>query len=262
MANSKSSKVKPKDQSLRNSEYYNTQSIRDELYIRAKNNEVFHNLMELVLSDENIKEAYRNIKKNKGSLTPGTDGKTIKDIQCLTTEEVVENVRKFVSGTHGYRPKPVKRKMIPKQSGGYRPLGIPCIWDRLIQQCIKQVLEPICEAKFNKHSYGFRQARSVEHAIADVYKNMNQSHLHYVVEFDIKGFFDNVNHSKLIRQIWSLGIQDKQLIYIIRRILEAPVKTESNQLIKTNKGTPQGGILSPLLANIVLNELDQWIDSQ
>lgn len=262
MANSKGSKIKPKDQALRNSEYYDTQSVKDDLYNRAKNNEVFDNLMELILSEENIKEAYRNIKKNKGSQTPGTDGKTIKDIQALTTEEVIDNVRKFVSGKQGYRPKPVRRKMIPKQNGGSRPLGIPCIWDRLIQQCIKQILEPICEAKFNKHSYGFRQTRSVEHAMADVYRNMNMSHLHYVVEFDIKGFFDNVNHSKLIKQIWSLGIHDKQLIYIIRKILEAPIRTGNNQLTKPNKGTPQGGILSPLLANIVLNELDQWIDSQ
>ncbi|HAR2082238.1 TPA: group II intron reverse transcriptase/maturase, partial [Enterococcus faecium] len=94
------------------------------------------------------------------------------------------------------------------------PLGIPSIWDRIAQQCILQVLEPICEAKFNNHSYGFRPNRSAEHAIADCMARMNQSHMEYVVDVDIKGFFDEVNHTKLMRQIWSMGIRDKQLLLI------------------------------------------------
>ena len=137
----------------------------------------------------------------------------------------------------------------------------PCIFDRLIQQCFKQVLEPICEAHFSKHSYGFRPNCSVENAIADTYRLLQRSHLHYVIEFDIKGFFDNVNHVKLIRQMWALGIRDKHLLGKILRMLKAPIKMPNGQLIYPAKGTPQGGIISPLLANIVLNELDHWVES-
>ena len=238
------------------------ENIYNELYERAKNGELFTNLMPLVLSKENILLAYRNIKNNTGSNTAGTDKLTIADIGKLSPEEVTAKVRYIVSGTkRGYRPKPVRRKEIPKPDGSTRPLGIPCIWDRLIQQCFKQVLEPICEAHFSKHSYGFRPNHSVEHAIADVHIRLQHSHLHYVIEFDIKGFFDNVNHSKLIRQMWTLGIRDKHLLEKIKRMLKAPIKMPNGQLICPTKGTPQGGIISPLLANIVLNELDRWIES-
>ena len=234
----------------------------NELYERAKNGEHFTNLMPLVLSTENILLAYRNIKNNTGSKTAGTDKLTIADIGKLTPEEVTAKVRYIVSGTkRGYRPKPVRRKDIPKPNGTTRPLGIPCIYDRLIQQCFKQVLEPICEAKFSKHSYGFRPNRSVENAIANVYTRLHHSLTYYVIEFDIKGFFDNVNHAKLIRQMWTLGIRDKHLLGKILRMLKAPIKMPNGELIYPTKGTPQGGIISPLLANIVLNELDHWVES-
>ena len=123
----------------------------------------------------------------------------------------------------------------------------PTIEDRLIQQCIKQVLEPICEAKFHKDNYGFRPNRSTHHAVSRAMTLMSKSKLHYVVDVDIKGFFDNVDHSKLIKQMWSLGIQDKNLICVINKMLRAEIKG----IGVPNKGTPQGGILSPLLANIV-----------
>ena len=227
------------------------------------NGEKFQNLMDDILSRENILLAYRNIKTNKGSHTPGKDKVTMKDIAKLTSDEVVEKVRFIMVGSvHGYRPKPVRRKEIPKPDGSLRPLGIPCIWDRIVQQSIKQVLEPICEAKFSNNSYGFRPNRCVEHAIAETHRLLQRSKLGYVVEFDIKGFFDNVNHSKLIRQMWALGIQDKKLIFIIKRILKAPIKMPNGETFIPQKGTPQGGIISPILANIVLNELDHWIDSQ
>ena len=235
--------------------------IYGELYERAKRGETFTELNKLVISRENILLAYRNIKNNTGSTTAGTDKLTINDIKTLTTDEVIEKVRYILSGTeHGYRPKPIRRKYIPKPNGDLRPLGIPCIWDRLIQQCFKQVLEPICEAKFSKHSYGFRPNKSTENAIADTLQRINLGHLHFVIEFDIKKFFDNVSHSKLIRQMWTLGIRDKQLLYNIKCILKAPIK-EKGQLIYPDKGTPQGGIISPLLANIALNELDHWIEN-
>lgn len=248
---------------LRHAEYYGMQPVFDELYRRSMEGDTFTDLMDFILSRENILLAYRNIKANGGSYTAGTDNKNISDIGCLPPETVVEKVRFIVTGSqHGYRPKPVRRKDIPKPNGKTRPLGIPCIWDRLIQQCIKQVLEPICEAQFSDNSYGFRPNRSVEHAMQRTYTMLQRMNLHYVIEFDIKGFFDNVNHSKLVRQIWALGIHDKQLIFIIKRILKAPIKMPDGSTVIPDRGTPQGGIISPLLANIVLNELDKWIESQ
>ena len=236
-------------------------NIYSELYEQAKRGDTFTDLKQLIINRENILLAYRNIKNNTGSTTAGTDKLTIDDIRNLTVDEVVEKVRYILDETeHGYRPKPIRRKYIPKPNGDLRPLGIPCIWDRLIQQCFKQVLEPICEARFSRHSYGFRPNKSTENAIADTMQRINRGHLHFVIEFDIKKFFDNVNHSKLIRQMWTLGIKDKWILHNIRRILKAPIK-EKGKLIYPEKGTPQGGIISPLLANIVLNELDHWVES-
>ena len=131
---------------LRHNEYYDTQKVFDELYGKSKENESFDNLMDIILSERNIFLAYRSIKTNEGSKTPGTDGLNIDDIAELKPAEVVEKVRFILTGSgHGYRSKPVRRKEIPKPNGTMRPLGIPCIWDRIVQQCIKQVLEPkIC----------------------------------------------------------------------------------------------------------------------
>ena len=249
-------------ETLRHSEYYGMQKTFDDLYARSKNGEKFMDLMELIVSRDNILLAYRNIKANTGSQTPGTDNLTINDIGKLSPEEVVDKVRAIIKGKWGYRPRPVRRKEIPMRNGSMRPLGIPCMWDRLIQQCIKQIMEPICEAKFSDNSYGFRPMRSVEHAIQSTYKRLQNSNLHYVIEFDIKGFFDEVNHSKLIKQIWTMGIRDKHLLYVLKQILKAPIRMPDGSTVHPSKGTPQGGIISPLLANIVLNELDHWVESQ
>ena len=233
--------------SLRHAEYYGMMPIFDELYANSKEGEKFKELMSLILSRNNILLAYRNIKSNKGSYTAGTDKLDITAIGSLSPETVVEKVRYFLVGSkHGYRPKPVRRKDIPKPNGKTRPLGIPCIWDRLIQQCIKQILEPICEAKFSNNSYGFRPNRSVEHAISKTYSLLQRSNMHYILEFDIKGFFDNVNHSKLIKQIWNMGIEDTTLLYIIRRILRAPIRMPNGETIYPDKGTPQGGLCEAL----------------
>lgn len=247
---------------LRHNEYYDLQNTFDELYAQAKEGQTFDDLMSLILSKENIRLAFRNIKANKGSMTPGTDGQTIDNIKNLSVDEVVEKVNFEINRNQGYRPKPVRRKEIPKPNGKTRPLGIPCIWDRLIQQCIKQVMEPICEAKFNPHSYGFRPGRKVEHAIAEIESRLSMSKTYFIVEFDIEGFFDNVDHRKLLKQIWALRIHDKKLLYVIGQILKAPIMMPSGEMQMPKTGTPQGGILSPLLANIVLNELDWWVTSQ
>jgi group II intron reverse transcriptase/maturase len=253
------------DERLRHAEYYKMQPLFDELYAKGQQGETFTELMPLISKRENILLAYRNIKTNTGSKTAGTDELTISNIGCLTPDEIVNEVRQLIGkNINDYNPKPVRRKDIPKpyDPNKTRPLGIPCIWDRLVQQCIKQVLEPICEAKFSNNSYGFRPNRSVENAIAAVERLMQVSKLRYVIEFDIKGFFDNVDHTKLISQIWALGIHDVHLIHILQRILTASIKLESGEMEIPAKGTPQGGIISPLLANIVLNELDHWVESQ
>lgn len=253
-------KAKPqKVDKLRYAEYYGQQETLDRLYKESLEGKTFNKLYQLIVSDSNIIMAYRNIKKNPGSKTPGTDGKTIKDIEKLSTKEVCTKVRNILNN---YQPRRVRRKEIPKPNGSTRPLGIPCIWDRLIQQCILQILEPICEAKFYKGSYGFRPLKSAENAMNEVYRYINRSHLYYMVEIDIKGFFDHVNHAKLMRQIWSMGIQDKQLLCIIKKILKAEILLPNGDVIKPNEGTPQGGIISPLLANIVLNEFDWHMESQ
>lgn len=252
---------------LRHAEYYQLQQTFDELYAQSKAGKKFTDLMSIILSRENILLAYRNIKTNKGSKTVGTDKVTIQDIGKMSCEDIVYKVRYLLTGNRNkhfweYRPKAVRRKEIPKPNGKMRPLGIPCMWDRLIQQCIKQIMEPICEAKFSNNSYGFRPCRSAENAIAETYRLMQLSKLSFVIEFDIESFFDNVNHIKLIRQIWAIGIQDKHLVYILKQILKAPIQMPDGTIVKPQKGTPQGGIISPLLANVVLNELDHWIDSQ
>ena len=244
-----------KDSHLRHAEYYDLTEVFDDLYARSKAQAVFTDLMPLILSEENIRLAYRNIKRNTGSRTAGVDHRTMKHIEKLSSEEVVSKIRHKLAW---YKPKPVRRVEIPKPNGKTRPLGIPAIWDRLVQQCILQILEPICEAKFHDRSNGFRPNRSTEHAIAQSMRMVQIQHLYFVVDVDIKGFFDNVNHGKLLKQIWTLGIRDKRLICIISKMLKAEIDGEG----VPEKGTPQGGLLSPLLSLIVLNELDWWVSSQ
>jgi len=246
-----------KRQKLRNAEYYDFQNVQDNLYANSSKNMVFKNLMQYVLLEENIKLAYRNIKKNDGSRTAGVDNKTIKNLAKLDVEKLTKIVRDKLIW---YKPQAIRRVEIPKDNDPIktRPLGIPTIMDRLIQQCFLQVLEPICEAKFHDRSNGFRPNRSQEHAIAQCYKFMAVSELHFVVDIDIRGFFDNVSHGKLLKQIWTMGIRDKKLLSIISAMLKAEVAG----IGFPEKGTAQGGVISPLLSNIVLNELDWWVTSQ
>lgn len=251
--------IAQKVKKLRHAEYYDCQHLFDSLYRKSQRGEGFRNLLPLITSEENILLAYRNIKKNNGSQTPGIDKKTMKFFTEMSEERFVSYIRAQFAD---YHPKPVKRVEIPKPNGKMRPLGIPCITDRIVQQCILQVLEPICEAKFYDHSYGFRPLRSTEHAIACCYRLAQLCNLHYVVEMDIEGFFDHVNHKKLMRQLWTMGVKDTKLLCIIKRILKATIILPDGSAISPSMGTPQGGILSPLLANVVLNELDWWIASQ
>ena len=241
--------------SLRHAEYYDMQEVFDKLYAQSKAGKNFTDLYDLIINPPNIMLAYRNIKANTGSKTAGVNGKTISDWKLTTSNDYVEYVQRRLNN---YFPHKVKRVEIPKPNGKTRPLGIPTIEDRLIQQCIKQILEPILEAKFYPYSYGFRPNRDTTNAIAEFYRKVNWDKLYYVVDVDIKGFFDNVNHGKLLKQLWALGIRDKRVLSIISKILKAEIDKEG----VPTKGTPQGGILSPLLANVVLNELDWWVDAQ
>ena len=242
---------------LRHAEYYDFQGIQDKLYADSQKGKEFKHLVEIIALPENIRLAYRNIKANHGSKTAGTDGRTIKDLERLSDEKLVALVQRKLDW---YQPQSVRRVEIPKGNdpAKVRPLGIPTILDRLIQQCVLQILEPICEAKFHEHSYGFRPNRCQEHAIDLVYKNIQVSHCYFVVDIDIKGFFDNVSHGKLLKQMWTLGIRDKKLLSIVSAMLKAEVA----EIGFPEKGTPQGGIISSLLSNIVLNELDWWVASQ
>ena len=246
-------KVKKKA-ALRYNEYYDLQSVFDRLYDLSKKGVNHYNLMELILSEKNILLAYRSIKNNDGSNTPGTNDTTISDIAKMDVDKFVGMVRDRMEN---YYPQPVRRVEIEKPGGGTRPLGIPSMEDRICQECIKQILEPIVESKFYEHSYGFRPERDTHDAIAR-FEHLAFSGYHFVVDIDIKSFFDSVNHGKLLKQLWTLGIRDKKLLSIISRMLKAEIKG----IGIPEKGTPQGGILSPLLSNVCLNELDWWIASQ
>ncbi|MBP1970297.1 group II intron reverse transcriptase/maturase [Virgibacillus natechei] len=240
---------------LRYWEYYGLTNCFDELYEQAKAGNSFNRLYDKITSRENILLAYRTIKNNKGSKTAGTDGRTINDFKSMSEEQLVNLIQKRVAN---YQPMKVRRVYIPKANGDKRPLGIPSMSDRIIQQSIKQFLEPICEAQFFKHSYGFRPLRSTHDAIARMNRLINRSNLHYVVDIDIKGFFDNVNHSLLLKQLWNFGVQDRKILRIISKMLKAEIAGEG----VPSKGTPQGGILSPLLSNIVLHDVDKWVSGQ
>ena len=244
-----------KKQKLRNAEYYDMQRILDDLYADSKNGRRFDSLVEIIKRPENIMMAYRNIRKNSGSRTAGVDKKTIVDLNKWKKHKLISHVQTKLDW---YVPNAVRRVEIPKDNGKTRPLGIPTIMDRLVQQCVLQVLEPICEAKFFKRSNGFRPNHSAENAIAQAERMIQNVGCHYVIDIDIKSFFDTVNHGKLLKQMWAMGIRDKKLLCIISAMLKAEVA----KIGFPQKGTPQGGIISPLLSNIVLNELDWWIVSQ
>ena len=247
--------------SVRNAMYYGLNPSFDELYRKSKEGCNFVHLIDLIGSKENVMLAYRNIKSNKGSNTPGVDGMTIDVLRTMSVSEIVTMVQNKL---RWYEPKPVRRIEIPKSSDPtkMRQIGIPCIADRLVQQCIRQVLEPIAEAKFYKDSLGFRANRSCENALAVAEHMMNIGKLHYVVDVDVRHFFDEIDHNILMRQLWKMGIHDRKLLAIIHAMLKAPIMLDDHTKIYPERGTPQGGVLSPLLSLIVLNDLDWWIANQ
>ncbi|MCA1064623.1 group II intron reverse transcriptase/maturase (plasmid) [Rossellomorea sp. AcN35-11] len=223
----------------------------DELYAMSKEGKSFTGLLELITNEQTIVSAVHKLKANSGSKTPGMDGKTIEHYLQMKYEQLIGLVRYHF---RNYKPRPVLRKYIEKDNGGLRPLGIPTMMDRIIQECIRLVLEPICEAQFYPYSYGFRPYRAQEHAIARIVDLQNMDRK-WTIEGDIKGYFDNVDHGILLHKIRKMGIIDKRVIAIINKMLKSGFY-ENGVVVATPKGTPQGGVLSPLLANIYLNDFD------
>lgn len=238
------------------------QQIFDNLYSDSLRNINFASLMDYIIREDNILLACKNVFSSIRDNTSGIDHITIRKISSMSCNDVVLTVRKILMPRNKhYLPKPTIRKMYENFDGTIRPIGIPCIWDRIIQQCIKQVLEPICEAKFSTYSYGFRPNRLAEHAISMTNFRLQRSRATHVIEIKIDNFYESVCHSKLIKQLWSIGIHDKHLIYIIKRILKGPIYYKKETISKKN-GIVQTGILASLFGNIVLNEFDHWIESQ
>jgi RNA-directed DNA polymerase len=211
-------------------------------------------LMEEVCERANLREALRRVKANKGS--PGGDGMTIDEITEYLKQHWPAIREQLLSGT--YEPKPVRRVEIPKPDGvGLRKLGIPTVLDRFIQQAVMQVLQKQWDPTFSEHSYGFRPGRSAHQAVAQAQRYIAEGY-NWTVDFDLEKFFDRVNHDKLMSRI-AKRVEDKRLLKLIRAFLNAGVM-ENGLVSPSVEGTPQGGPLSPLLSNLVLDELDRELE--
>ena len=212
-------------------------------------------LMEEIVERENLREALKRVKANKGS--PGIDGMTVKELPEYLKENWPIIREDLLSGT--YKPQPVKRVEIPKPDGGMRKLGIPTVLDRFIQQAVMHVLQGRWDGTFSEHSYGFRPKRSAHQAVAKAQEYIAEGN-RWVVDIDLEKFFDRVNHDKLMGTI-AKRITDKRVLKLIRAYLNAGVM-ENGLVSPTDEGTPQGGPLSPLLSNIVLDELDRELEKR
>src|ERR1700678_2251062 len=209
--------------------------------------------MEEIVERENLKEALRRVKANKGG--PGVDGITFGQLDDHLKQHCPAIREQLLNGT--YRPQPVRRVEIPKPDGGVRKLGIPTVLDRLIQQAVMQVLQRRWDRTFSDHSYGFRPGRSAHQAVAQAQQHIAAGYS-WVVDLDLEKFFDRVNHDKLMGRIAN-RIEDKRLLKLIRAFLNTGVM-ENGLVSPSVEGTPQGGPLSPLLSNLVLDELDRELE--
>lgn len=212
-------------------------------------------LMEQILSSENLDAAYLQVVRNKGAA--GVDGMEYTELQKHLSENG-ENIKEQLR-TRKYKPQPVRRVEIPKPDGGVRKLGVPTVTDRFIQQAIAQVLTPIFEEQFHNHSYGFRPNRCAQQAVIKALEMMNDGHS-WIVDIDLERFFDTVDHDKLMTII-GRSIKDGDVISIIRKFLVSGIMVDG-EYEDSVIGTPQGGNLSPLLANIMLNELDKEMEAR
>jgi len=214
-----------------------------------------NSLMEQILSKDNLNAAYLQVVRNKGAA--GVDGMTVEELGTYLSENG-ESIREQLR-TRKYKPQPVRRVEIPKPDGGVRNLGVPTVVDRFVQQAVAQVLTPIFEDQFHDHSYGFRPNRCAQQAILKALEMMNDGH-NWIVDIDLARFFDTVDHDKLMT-IFGRTIKDGDVISVVRKFLVSGVMID-DEYEDTIVGTPQGGNISPLLANIMLNELDKELEAR
>ena len=221
----------------------------------TNNDQLGYELLEFILSPNNLNQAYLQVKRNKGA--GGIDKMEVESLKDYLVRHKDELVKSILEGK--YQPNPVRRVEIPKENGKTRQLGIPTVVDRVIQQSISQVLSQIYEKQFSDTSYGFRPRRSAHQALRTCQKNITEGYI-WSVDMDLEKFFDTVNHSKLI-EVLSRTIKDGRVISLIHKYLNAGVVVR-NKFEQTGVGVPQGGPLSPLLSNIMLNELDKEIENR
>jgi len=212
-----------------------------------------YGLLAMILSPTNLNKAYKQVKSNKGS--GGVDGLGVNDLLDYLRNHKDELLQTIIRGK--YKPNPVRRVEIPKEGGKTRELGIPTVVDRVIQQAIAQILSPIYEPLFSNNSYGFRPKRGAHDALKQCQEYISNGYK-YTVDMDFEKYFDTVSHSKLI-EVLSRTIKDGRVISLIHRYLNAGV-IENGKFVETRIGVPQGGNLSPLLSNIMLNELDKELE--
>lgn len=210
-------------------------------------------LIEIICERENMRRALQRVRSNKGA--PGVDGMTVEQLPSYLRRHWPQIKKELLAGT--YKPMPVRRKEIPKPQGGVRLLGIPTALDRLIQQAVAQVLQQIWDIVFSESSFGFRPGRGQNHAICRVQEYVEEGY-RQVVDMDLSKFFDRVNHDRLLSRL-ATRVHDKRLLKLIRKFLSAGVMI-GGLVESAREGTPQGGPLSPLLSNIVLDELDRELE--
>jgi group II intron reverse transcriptase/maturase len=224
---------------------------------RSLDGHVFHRLFDLMRSKRLATLAFTRVLANQGARTAGVDGITKKELVSNGKQQaLIETVWQQLT-SHTYQPDPVRRVYIPKPNGDQRPLGIPTIRDRVVQEMLRLILEPIYEARFFRHSYGFRPYRATHHAAVRLRDLIGRHGYAIAIEGDIRKCFDRVHHQTLLR-ILRRTIKDERLVWLVKQFLRAGVM-EDGRWFPSEDGTPQGGIISPLLANIYLNELDQWV---
>ena len=209
--------------------------------------------MEEVVERSNVRAALKRVRQNKGS--PGTDGMTVEELPKYLATHWEDLRAHLLAGT--YQPRPVKRQPIPKRSGGMRELGIPCALDRFLQQAILQVLQPRFDPTFSEHSHGFRPGRRAHDAVRAAQRYIQEGR-RWVVDVDLEKFFDRVNHDVLMGRL-ARRMGDRRLLGLIRRYLEAGVMADG-VVTERHEGTPQGGPLSPLLANVLLDDVDKELE--